>query len=98
LARWVTKSGIDFIREPGGVTHRAGYVVNQTFFNILFVKTVVRDNMHCGSDYSMIVTVLPSQTPLDQYHYRVKADDLLKFAGLVEMHQVSNPNNITNKH
>ncbi|RAL60503.1 hypothetical protein DID88_000278 [Monilinia fructigena] len=66
LARWSSESNMDFIGTPGEPTHNAGHVLDLTFSNIPFASTIVRKDMHTGSDHETLVTSLPNrgvQTP-----------------------------------
>jgi ribonuclease HI len=97
LAHWATASGMDFIGTPGDPTHRLGHVLDLTFSNIPFARTVVREDMHSGSDHETQVTTLPTRghTPLEQYHYRVPEAELGRFSGLVEVGIARLPNPLT---
>lgn len=98
LAKWAAESGMDYIGEPGKATHRAGHVIDLTFSNVPFTKTVVRPDLHCGSDHDTQVTTIPGRgrQPLEQYHYRVPTDKLPKFVGIVALgiHRVHNPDGL----
>jgi hypothetical protein len=37
LAAWSSVSGIDYIKNPGEITHNASYVLDLSFLNIPFV-------------------------------------------------------------
>jgi hypothetical protein len=78
---------MDFIGIPGDPTHRLGHVLDLTFSNIPFARTIVRKDMHSGSDHETQVTTIPTRghTPLEQYHYRVPEAELARFSGLVEV-------------
>jgi hypothetical protein len=78
---------MDFIGEVGVPTQRYGHVLDLTFSNIPWAQTIVRTDMHCGSDHETQVTVLPGRgdTPAPQYQYRVTEANLGKFIGLVEI-------------
>jgi hypothetical protein len=41
LAAWSSASGIDYIGNPGEVTHNAGYVLDLSFLNIPFATTSI---------------------------------------------------------
>ena len=87
LIQWANRNNIDYIGEPGQPTHRAGHVLDLSFSNIPFASTSVREDMHCGSDHSTLVTTIPARgrAALDQFHYRVPDSRLPQFAGLVEL-------------
>ena len=86
LARWSSESGMDFIGIPGEPTQRAGHVLDLTFSNIPFAQSMVRPDMHSGSDHETQVTNIPGcgKIPLEQFHYRIPEADLPKFVGLVK--------------
>jgi hypothetical protein len=69
LAQWATDSGMNYIREPGVPTHRAGHVIDLSFCNIPFATTAVRADMNCGLDHNTLVTTIPGrgQEPLNQF-------------------------------
>ena len=98
LARWASSSGMDFIGEPGVPTQRAGHVLDLTFSNIPFARTIVRSDLHSGSDHETQVTTIPGRgnVPLDQFNYRIPEENLGKFAALVEigMSRLSPLNNL----
>ena len=50
LAQWASSCNLDYIGQSGQATHRAGHTLDLTFSNIPFAKTVIRYDMHCGSD------------------------------------------------
>ena len=87
LVEWSTDNMMDFIGEVGVPTQRYGHVLDLTFSNIPWAQTIVRTDMHCGSDHETQVTVLPGRgdTPAPQYQYRVTEANLGKFIGLVEI-------------
>ena len=87
LARWASDSGMDYIGTPGDPTQRAGHVLDLTFSNIPFAHTIIKPDMHSGSDHETQVTTIPGRgsVPLEQYHYRVPETELDKFAGLVQI-------------
>ena len=85
LAGWSSDSGMDFIGIPGDSMQRAGHVLDLTFSNIPFAQSMVRSDMHSGSDYVTQVTCIlgRGKAPLEQFHYRIPKADLPKFAELV---------------
>ncbi|RAL58040.1 hypothetical protein DID88_009163 [Monilinia fructigena] len=87
LARWSSESNMDFIGTPGEPTHNAGHVLDLTFSNIPFASTIVRKDMHTGSDHETLVTSLPNRgvQTLEQHHYRIPESQLGKFADLVHL-------------
>lgn len=97
LAEWTTTSGMDFIGTPGEPTHKHGHVLDLTFSNISYARTLVREDLQSGSDHSTQVTTLPGRgrVPLEQCHYKVSDKDLLKFAGLIQNGIVNLPNPAT---
>ncbi|RAL59212.1 hypothetical protein DID88_006667 [Monilinia fructigena] len=78
---------MDFIGTPGEPTHNAGHVLDLTFSNIPFASTIVRKDMHTGSDHETLVTSLPNRgvQTLEQHHYRIPESQLGKFADLVHL-------------
>ena len=86
LAHWSSESGMNFIGTPGEPTQRAGYILDLTFSNIPFTQSIVRPDMHSGSDHETQVTSIPGRrkVPLEQFYYRIPEADLPKFAGLVK--------------
>jgi len=95
LANWACESNMDFIGEPGKATHRAGHVIDLTFSNIPFAKTLVRSDLDCGSDHIPLVTTIPGRgvPSHDQFRYRIPLANLPKFADIIEQSigQVPNP-------
>lgn len=87
LVNWITHNQIDYIGEVGIATHNRGHVLDLTLSNIPAADSVIRMDMHCGSDHETQVTTIPSRgtVPLEQHHYRVTESDLPKLAGLVEV-------------
>ena len=85
LARWASNSGMDFIGTPGAPTQRFGHVLDLTFSNIPFAHSLIRPDMHSGSDHETQVTTIPRRgtVPLEQFRYRIPAVELPKFSGLV---------------
>ena len=86
LVEWSTATMMDFIGEIGTPTQRSGHVLDLTFSNIPWAQTIVRTDMHCGSDHETQVTVLSGrgEMPARQQYYRVSEANLGKFTGLVE--------------
>ncbi|RAL58076.1 hypothetical protein DID88_009926, partial [Monilinia fructigena] len=70
LARWSSESNMDFIGTPGEPTHNAGHVLDLTFSNIPFASTIVRKDMHTGSDHENARYIPPQQgvQTLEQHH------------------------------
>src|ERR1700712_862282 len=93
LADWASAADMDFIGAPGEPTHRKGHVLDLTFSNAPNSITIIRGDMHCGSDHETQVTTLPSRgkIPVEQVHYRVPDSDLDKFAGLMKQGLASFP-------
>jgi hypothetical protein len=87
LAYWGQRESLDFIGEPGVPTHRLGHVLDLTFSNIPFADTIVRTDMHSGSDHATQVTTIPARgqvTPA-QVHYRVPMKSIWEFNRLLRM-------------
>ena len=85
IAQWASESGMDFIGDPGVATHRLGNVLDLTFSNLPFAKTIVRDDLHSTSDHKTQVTTIRGRgrVPLEQVHHRVPESALPTFAALV---------------
>lgn len=85
LARWAQTHAMDFIGQPGVPTHRAGHVIDLTFSNIPFADTVVRPDMHSGSDHATQVTTLPTRglAAEDPKKHKVLERHLERFTKLV---------------
>jgi hypothetical protein len=86
LTAWSSTSGIDYIENPGEVTHDAGHVLDLSFSNIPFATTSIRTNIHCASDHKVQVTVIPGREKvlLEQAHYRILEAELSTFLALVQ--------------
>lgn len=61
LAKWSITSRMDYIGEPGEMTHCDGYVIDLSFTNIPFAELGVRKDLHCGSNHDTIVTAIPER-------------------------------------
>ena len=87
LADWASIADMDFIGAPGEPTHKKGHVLDLTFSNVPNSITMIRHDMHSGSDHETQVTTLPSRgkIPVSQIHYRVPDSELSKFAGLMQV-------------
>lgn len=100
LADWSTHSGMDFIGSPGEPTHDAGHVLDLTFSNIPFARTLIQEEMRSGSDHQTQITVLPGRgrVPLDQFHYKVPEKELTRFSDLVRigLANLPDPGTLTN--
>jgi hypothetical protein len=85
LAAWSSASGIDYIRNPGEVTHNAGHVLDLSFSNIPFATTSIRTDIHYALDHEVQVTVIPGRGKvlLEQVHYRIPEAELSTFSALV---------------
>jgi hypothetical protein len=85
LAAWSSASGIDYIGNPGEVTHDAGHVLDLSFSNTPFATTSIRTDMHCASDHKVQVIVIPGRGKvlLEQVHYRIPEAELSTFSALV---------------
>ena len=90
---------MNFVGVPGKSMQRAGHVLDLTFSNIPFALTVVRPDMHSGSDHKTQVTIIPGcgNVPREQFPYRVPEDKLPKFARLIQngMAQLPDPWSLT---
>jgi hypothetical protein len=53
LAAWSSVSSIDYIKNPGKVTHNTGYVLDLSFLNIPFVIISIQTDMYCALDYKV---------------------------------------------
>jgi hypothetical protein len=53
LAAWSSASSIDYIRNPGEVTHNAGYVLDLSFLNIPFATISIQTNIHYALDHKV---------------------------------------------
>lgn len=86
LAQWSLHSGATYIGQPGMPTQRRGHVLDLTFSNIPFANTERRRRMRTGSDHETLLTTIPGRgiEQLEQFHYRVKDDDLPVFIGLIQ--------------
>ena len=95
LVHWLTHNSVDYIGESGVPTHDRGHVLDLTFSNIPFSQSLVRPDMHSGSDHETQVTLIPGRgdTQLVQHQFRITEADLPKFVGLVEtgVSQLSDP-------
>lgn len=58
--KWVERSELDFIEEPGILIYYIGHTINLIFSNILFVINVIRYNLDNGSDYFIIIIIILS--------------------------------------
>lgn len=87
LAQWSIDSLMDFTGEAGIPTHDAGHVLDLIFSNIVFAKTIVRPELHTGSDHATLVTTIPGHgdAPAHAPTYRVTEKNLARFIGLVEI-------------
>src|SRR6195952_2234369 len=87
LADWAAISNMDFIGAAGEPTHNKGHVLDLTFSNVPNSITMIRHDMHSGSDHETQVTTFPSRgkIPVTQIHYRVPDSELSKFAGLMQV-------------
>jgi hypothetical protein len=85
LAAWSSASGIDYIRNPGEVTHNAGHVLDLSFLNIPFATTSIQTNIHYASDHEVQVIVIlgRGKVLLKQAHYRIPEAELSTFSALV---------------
>jgi hypothetical protein len=53
LAAWFNVSSIDYIKNPGKVTHDADYVLDLSFLNIPFITISIQTNIYYASDYKV---------------------------------------------
>ena len=99
VAQWASSCNLDYIGQSGRATHRAGHTLDLTLSNIPFAKTIIRHDMHCGSDHETQVTTIARRghAPLHQFHYRVPADNTGRFVGLVEAGITHIPNQAMQK-
>jgi len=99
LAKWASDSGMDFIGDPGVPTHIAGNVLDLTFSNLPFAKTIVRDDLHSTSDHKTQVTTIRGRgnVPLEQIHHKIPESALPEFATLVHtgVARLPNPRSLT---
>lgn len=86
LARWSTDYMMDFIGEVGISTQEAGHVLDLTFSNIAFAQTIVKAELHTGSDHETQITTIPGYgvPPARAPVYRVSEAELERFESLVE--------------
>jgi len=85
IAEWAATTGAAFIGEPGVATHAAGHVLDLTFSNIPFTRTVVRADLDNGSDHLPLITTIPGRgtPPPERQLYHVPDGNLERFAGLM---------------
>lgn len=86
LVQWSADSLMDYIGEIGTPTQDAGHVLDLTFSNIPFAYSIVRKDLHSGSDHETQITTIPGygDPPKRARQYRVTEADLGRFTGLVE--------------
>jgi hypothetical protein len=53
LAAWSSVSSIDYIKNPGEVTHNTDYVLNLSFLNIPFTTTSIQTDIHYMLDHKV---------------------------------------------
>jgi hypothetical protein len=53
LATWSSVSSINYIKNPGETTHNAGYVLDLSFLNILFITTSIQTNIYYTLDHKV---------------------------------------------
>ncbi|RYC62831.1 hypothetical protein CHU98_g3375 [Xylaria longipes] len=85
LVIWSLTSWATFIGEIGEPTHNQGHVLDLTFSNIPFANTERRRRLRKSSDHETLLTTIPGRgiEQLEQYHYRLRDDDVHTFVGLV---------------
>jgi hypothetical protein len=85
LAAWFSASGINYIKNPGKVTHNAGYVLDLSFSNIPFAIISIQTDIHCASDHKVQVTVIlgRGKVLLKQAYYYIPEAELSTFLALV---------------
>jgi hypothetical protein len=85
LAAWFSISSIDYIRNPGKVTHDAGYILDLSFLNIPFVIISIQINIYYILDYKVQVIVILGREKvlLKQVYYCIPEAELSTFLVLV---------------
>jgi hypothetical protein len=53
LAAWSNVSSINYIKNLGETTHNAGYVLDLSFLNILFITTSIQTNIYYTLDHKV---------------------------------------------
>lgn len=101
LARWACTNGVEYIGEPGQATHRAGHVLDLSFSNIAFARTVIVEDMNCGSDHETLVTSIPcnSMRTETRGHLTVPTSALERYKNLVGVGMIacSDPGTASNE-
>jgi hypothetical protein len=85
LAAWSSASGIDYIGNPGEITHNAGYVLDLSFLNIPFATISIQTDMYYASDHKVQVIIIlgKGKVLLEQVYYRILEAELSTFLVLV---------------
>ena len=93
IADWAATAGVAFIGDPGVATHDAGHVLDLTFSNIPFARTVVRADLDNGSDHHPLITTVPGRgtPPPERRLYHVPDGNLERFAGLMRTAVITLP-------
>ena len=85
LAKWALDSSMNYLGTPGTPTHIDGHVLDLIFSNIPFAQSIIRHDLHCGSDHEVLVSTIhrSHSSPPEATKPRVPEKELGKFNGLM---------------
>lgn len=86
FVRWAEYLNLDYIKKPSISTYYTKYIINLTFFNIPFAKSIIYHNLNNQSDHFIIIIIIPKIKIADSQwtENRVKNYQLKCFAKLIK--------------